>query len=147
MLGLPRLAVNWFDEKAAHRLRLSLEETARCASATARSPSRGRLYPCERLIGEDRPEIRCGLRGMCKTAATSPPARSATARRSVFACAIQGQCNTTCRCNNYIRTGDVARPDALLSLGPGLFIVRRAVQLAKLLTPQTRGDGHGKNVT
>jgi uncharacterized protein len=117
--GLPDCAINWFDEKAAHLMGIPIEPTARCGfgdGEIAVAPS-GNLYPCERLIGEDGADHPMRLPGhatdegdFCRDPA---PGRSAAA---CSACAIQGQCNTTCRCNNYVRTGDIERPDALLCL-------------------------------
>jgi uncharacterized protein len=117
--GLPDRSINWFDEKTAHLAGVPIEPTARCRfgdGEIAVSPS-GNLYPCERLIGEDRPDQPLRLPGHAlegEDFCGSPsPSRSAEACR---ACAIQGQCNTTCRCNNFVRTGDPTRPDALLCL-------------------------------
>jgi uncharacterized protein len=53
--GLPHHSIGWFDEKAAHLARLNMTPTARCGfghGELAVAPS-GRLYPCERLIGDD----------------------------------------------------------------------------------------------
>jgi uncharacterized protein len=116
---LPKVAINWFDEKAAHVAGIPIEPCARCGfgdGEIAVAPS-GNLYPCERLIGEDAADQPTQLPGrvfegadFCRGPA---PGRSAAA---CSACALQGPCNTTCRCNNYVRTGDVGRPDALLCL-------------------------------
>jgi uncharacterized protein len=117
--GLPQLGINWFDEKAAHLTGVPIEATARCRfgdGEIAVSPS-GNLYPCERLIGEDRVDQPLRLPGNVwdgkDFCGTPPPGRSAEA---CLACPVEGQCNTTCRCNNYVRTGDATRPDALLCL-------------------------------
>lgn len=117
--GLPQVAINWFDEKAAHVAGIPIEPCARCGfgdGEIAVAPS-GNLYPCERLIGEDAVDQPMRLAGhvlegtdFCRGPA---PGRSAAA---CSACAIRGPCNTTCRCNNYVRTGDIGRPDALLCL-------------------------------
>lgn len=117
--GLPEIGVNWFDEKAAHLAGVPIESTARCRfgdGEIAVSPA-GNLYPCERLIGEDHADQPLRLPGSALDGqdfcGTPTPGRSAAA---CSACAVQGQCNTTCRCNNYVRTGDTTRPDALLCL-------------------------------
>lgn len=113
---LPEIGVSWFDEKAAHLLGLPIEASPRCGfgdGELAIAPS-GNLYPCERLIGEDIPHpLRLpghALAGheFCRS---SMPGRSAV---ECAGCAARQQCNTTCRCNNYVRTGDIRRPDALL---------------------------------
>lgn len=118
--GLPHCGVGWFDEKAAKLAGVPISETARCGfgdGEIAVAPS-GNLYPCERLIGEDGPESPMRLPGHVLDgedfdAVLSPPERSTP---SCSACAIQSQCNTTCRCSNYVRTGDVTQPDGLLCL-------------------------------
>ena len=114
---LPEIGVSWFDEKAAHLLGLPIEASPRCGfgdGEVAVAPS-GNLYPCERLIGEDIPDHPLRLPGhaleghdFCRS---SMPGRSAV---ECAGCAARQQCNTTCRCNNYVRTGDIRRPDALL---------------------------------
>lgn len=117
--GLPSYSINWFDEKAAHLTGVPRDSTARCGfghGEIAVAPS-GNLYPCERLIGEDRTDHPLRIPGhamagddFCRSPA---PGRSSAA---CLACAVQAQCGTTCRCNNYVRTGDPRRPDALLCL-------------------------------
>jgi uncharacterized protein len=117
--GLPRTSINWFDEKAARLMGIQGNPTARCGfgdGQIAVAPS-GNLYPCERLIGEDRANHPMRLPGhvlhgedFCRSAF---PGRDAQACSN---CAIEAQCSTTCRCGNYIRTGDIRRPDGLLCL-------------------------------
>ena len=118
---LPELSVNWFDAKAGALGGVPLtEETSRCGFGTgeiAIAPS-GRLYPCERVIGEDRPNHPLRLPGHALEGAdflnSDVPlfARCAPCSR----CALAPACETTCRCSNFIRTGDVNRPDGLLCL-------------------------------
>jgi uncharacterized protein len=117
--GLPNRGINWFDEKAAHVAGVPIESTARCQfgdGEIAVAPS-GNLYPCERLIGEDRDDQPLRLTGHAMDGedfcGSPAPGRSSAA---CGVCAVRGQCNTTCRCNNFIRTGDPTRPDALLCL-------------------------------
>jgi uncharacterized protein len=117
--GLPEGGINWFDEKATHLLRLPMDRSGRCGfgdGEVAVAPS-GNLYPCERLIGEDGPGHPLRLPGHVMEGDHFPgvafPGRSTAA---CSACQIQTQCNTTCRCNNYVRTGDPSRPDALVCL-------------------------------
>ncbi len=142
--GLPGLSVSWFDGKAARLAGLAMPETTRCAfgdGEVAVAPS-GRLYPCERLIGEDAEENPVRLAGDVFDGADFLEARRARGRaaergqeggersalrcveRGVCAalqprsgcaeCAIRGMCETDCRCSNYVRTGDVSLPDGLL---------------------------------
>jgi uncharacterized protein len=133
--GLPRCGINWFDEKAGRILGTPAEPTARCGFGDGEIAvaASGHLYPCERLIGEDQEDHPMRLPGhalvgsdFCRDPA---PARSAPA---CSACAIAEHCNTTCRCNNYVRTGDVQRPDALLCLLDRVCLRETAGALGKL---------------
>jgi uncharacterized protein len=117
--GLPDCSIGWFDEKAMRLARLPSDSTARCGYGNGQiavAPS-GRLYPCERVIGEDRDDNPTRLPGHVMLGDTFArdtfPARS---NPECSSCAIADQCNTFCRCSNYIRTGDVSQPDALLCL-------------------------------
>ena len=144
--GLPTVAINWFDEKAAHVAGITIEPCARCGfgdGQIAVAPS-GNLYPCERLIGEDALDQPLRLAGHVLQGTDfcvgSTPGRSAAA---CSACAIQGSCNTTCRCNNYVRTGDIGRPDALLCFVERVCYretarVLRKLQLARQVTARNR---------
>lgn len=133
--GLPQCGINWFDEKAGRVMGTPADATARCGfgdGEIAVAPS-GRLYPCERLIGEDQEDHPMRLPGnaldgsdFCRDPA---PARSAPA---CSVCAIAEHCSTTCRCNNYVRTGDVQRPDALLCLLDRICLRETAGALGKL---------------
>jgi uncharacterized protein len=118
--SLPGLAVNWFDEKAAQLAGVPMLDSARCGfgrGEVAVAPS-GRLYPCERLIGEDVETNPMRLKGDVFGADDFLRIERAAARSSdaCSACAIQSICSTTCRCSNYVRTGRVDEPDGLLCL-------------------------------
>jgi uncharacterized protein len=113
-----QFGIGWFDTMAARLAGLPMEECARCAFGAgeiAVSPA-GNLYPCERLIGEDGPGNPHRLRGHAKGGVDflgygPQPPRSLPACE---ACTIRHACSTTCRCSNYVRTGDITRPDGLL---------------------------------
>lgn len=118
---LPEFGVNWFNGKLVRAAGIQeLNETARCgfgAGEIAVAPS-GNLYPCERLIGEDVADSSTRLAGHTLAGGDfldySPFAgRSASPCSN---CSIQTQCGTACRCSNYVRSGDVSRPDGLLCL-------------------------------
>ena len=118
LLHLPSGSLSWFDVKAAELMGLPSEETVRCsfgAGEVAVAPS-GNLYPCERLIGEDRPENPLRLPGHVLSQtdflhfAPHPFARCAPCSQ----CALSSMCNTDCRCSNFIRTGNPNKPDGLL---------------------------------
>jgi uncharacterized protein len=136
---LPSIAVNWFDEKAGRLLGLPGEPSARCGFGNgeiAVAPS-GSLYPCERLIGEDAVDNPMRMPGhaldgddFCRP---TPPIDSAA---ECAGCVARGHCGTSCRCSNYVRTGDIRRPDALLC-----FLDRvRVRETARVLKPLLAGD-------
>ena len=134
--ALPELSVGWFDEKAARLAGLPEPPTARCGfgdGELAVSPS-GNLYPCERLIGDDRQNAPMRLPGHALDSgpfsALPAPAREAD---GCSACAAAGQCQTFCRCSNYVRTGDVRRPDGLLCMLDRV-LVRETARVLQLNT-------------
>lgn len=116
--GLPELSIGWFDEKAAELTDVETAPTARCGFGSgeiAVAPS-GRLYPCERLIGEDPVDHPLALPGHALVGndflnMPGPEDRTAS---DCSPCAMQSECNTTCRCSNYVRTGNPTQPDGLL---------------------------------
>jgi uncharacterized protein len=117
--GLPHCGISWFDEKAARLAGVPVQRSARCGfghGEIAVAPS-GNLYPCERLIGEDLPTNAMRLAGHVFEGEDfcfpPPPARDGG---ECSACAASEQCMTTCRCSNYVRTGDTGRPDGLLCM-------------------------------
>jgi uncharacterized protein len=118
---LPDFSLSWFDAKLGQLAHLPMsEESTRCGfggTEIAVAPS-GRLYPCERLIGEDRPDHPLRLPGQAMEghdflefapAAFEPYTPCAQ-------CLLTASCDTTCRCSNFVRTGDINRPDGLLCL-------------------------------
>ena len=107
--GLPEYSLGWFDEKLVLISGVPTEASARCGfgdGQIAVAPS-GSLYPCERVIGEDKPEhplrlVGTVLRGSdflsYRRSCSSPPS----------------SCSLECRCSNYVRTGIPSTPDDLL---------------------------------
>ena len=118
---LPEFGLNWFDAKVGDLANLPrTHEDTRCGfgdGEIAVAPS-GRLYPCERLIGEDRPDHPLRLPGnalegrdfLCFAVA---PINDCAACSS---CALNAACDSDCRCSNFVRTGNVNRPDGLLCM-------------------------------
>lgn len=116
--GLPDRSIGWFDEKAVRLARVPTAITSRCGfgdGEIAVAPS-GRLYPCERLIGEDDGDSPMALPGHVLDGKDFLNLERAPVRSepSCGPCVMQSDCNTICRCSNYVRTGDVTRPDGLL---------------------------------
>jgi uncharacterized protein len=118
---LPECSVNWFDEQAARAAGVPVPEIARCGFGhveIAVTPV-GNLFPCERLVGADEPNNAMRLPGNVFDGADfldgNPLARTSPAECAP--CVLRPICSTTiCRCSNYVRTGDVNRPDGLLCL-------------------------------
>ncbi|HOX39837.1 MAG TPA: radical SAM protein [Candidatus Brocadiia bacterium] len=118
--GLPKKSLNWFGEKAIRIAGIPVDKCARClfgAGEIAVAPS-GTLYPCERLIGEDTDDNPSRMEGHALDGGDflgyePVPERSSEACDK---CAIRSACLTTCRCSNFVRTGNPARPDRLLCM-------------------------------
>lgn len=117
---LPDCGVSWFDEKAARLAQVPVHESARCGfgcGEIAVTPA-GSLFPCERLVGADEPLNPHRLPGGVFDGDDFlgiGPAASMSASECT-PCSLRSLCATNCRCSNFIRTGDVTRPDALLCL-------------------------------
>jgi uncharacterized protein len=117
---LPDCSVSWFDEKAARLANVPLGETARCGfgfGEIALTPA-GNLYPCERLVGADESDNPLRLPGTVLSGDDFLAYHESSLSRAqeCTQCVLQSICSTTCRCSNYIRTGNVNRPDGLLCL-------------------------------
>jgi uncharacterized protein len=118
---LPEFALNWFDAKVGDLASLpKTHEATRCGfgdGEIAVAPS-GRLYPCERLIGEDRPDHPLRLPGHALDGkdflgfAIAPMKKSSVCS----GCVLNSACDTGCRCSNFVRTGNTDRPDGLLCI-------------------------------
>ncbi len=115
---LTRLRIGWFDEKAAQLAQIPMESGVQCGYGQAElavSPS-GRLYPCERLIGEDVENQEPSIPGNVLVGKDFLNIYTSPSRNKHICgeCVLSSDCNTICRCSNYIRTGDVSKPDGLL---------------------------------
>jgi uncharacterized protein len=118
---LPDFSLNWFDTKAGHLARLPFPgDNERCgfgAGEIAVAPS-GRLYPCERLIGEDRPDHPLRLPGQVGELHDFLSFEVGTFKScaACSSCLLNPVCDTRCRCSNFVRSGDMNRPDGLLCI-------------------------------
>jgi uncharacterized protein len=136
---LPDCSISWFDEKAARLAQVPTNETARCGfgyTEMAVAPS-GNLYPCERLIGADEPTNAMRLPGHAADGTDflnySPqPGKNAAECEQ---CCLNSICSTTCRCSNYVRTGNTGRPDGLLCLWDQTCVRETARALETRLIP------------
>ncbi|MBN1491041.1 MAG: SPASM domain-containing protein, partial [Phycisphaerae bacterium] len=116
--GLPHWSIGWFDQKAVELANLPHKRPLRCGFGDGEltvTPA-GRMYPCERLVGDDVVGNPMALPGnvMDGEDFINMPKSPGRTDEACGACAMVGMCNTFCRCSNYVRTGDVRKPDALL---------------------------------
>jgi len=155
---LPSLSVNWFDEKLATLMGVPLTQSARCrfgAGEIAVAPS-GRLYPCERLVGEDSPSNPMVLSSSSYRAGSFVPVGAVVGStcETCRCCAALDMCNTFCRCSNYVRTGNTETPDRFLCLF-NKFCMRETARVLKELAEKSKteriqggnGNGNGRTQT
>ena len=109
---LPHAGIDWFDTRVAALARLSSAAPfpflGFVEGALAVAPS-GRLYPCERLVGEDQPANPLRLPGVLDDYLDFLDLRAPG--EPVPADASPG---ASCRADNYVRTGSTATTDILL---------------------------------
>jgi uncharacterized protein len=104
--GLPHNGIGWFDGHLANLCGVPTGGSARCGFGNgeiAVAPS-GNLYPCERLIGED--------------AADNPmrlPGHALDGGEDFLGISCNHGCASGCQCSNYVRSGDAAREDSLIT--------------------------------
>ena len=118
--GLPEFGLNWFDDKAAMLTRGVQVKTCRCGFGKGDisvAPS-GNLYPCERLIGDDKGPNTTRLDGDVFDGEDFlfGPGRDVRTAEPCLSCGIKEACNTSCGCCNYVRSSDVGEPDNLLCM-------------------------------
>lgn len=109
---LPDVSIDWFDTRIAAMARLpAAGPDTRCGfgeGEVAVAPS-GRLYPCERLVGDDRSGHPLQLAGLVGEDVDFLGIKAPCAGGSGGCASGAG-----CRCSNYIRTGSTANEDDLL---------------------------------
>lgn len=114
--SFPSLRLNWFDEKFVELAQIPVQSCSRCGfgqGEVALAPS-GNLYPCERLIGEDRGDLQLEGHVLDGHDFLSLHPSKKRDHDACDSCCLNELCNTFCRCSNYVRTGKVNTPDRLL---------------------------------
>ena len=122
--------IDVIDSKIITRLKDGYECSDRCSfglQEVAVAPS-GRIYPCERLIGDDSDDTLClgnVLSGLDDSRRHALAARRGNSDVDCTGCAIQSRCMNWCGCVNYATTGAIDRAHGLLC-----FQERLAVEVA-----------------
>jgi uncharacterized protein len=130
------LYLNFVDTKIITRLKKGFACGDRCRfgeGEVAVAPS-GRLYPCERLVGEDTGELAIGHvdSGYDETVRQPLLTRRGGVDPGCLECALQPRCMTWCGCINHATTGAIDRVHGLLCLHERLSI-READRAAGIL--------------
>jgi radical SAM protein with 4Fe4S-binding SPASM domain len=116
--GLPFVSIGWFDEKAAQLAKLPRKPAPRCGFGRGEITVAvsGRMYPCERLVGDDAEDNPMALPGHVLEGDDflNIEVPSEHPEHACGQCAMLAMCSTFCRCSNYVRTGNTRRPDLLL---------------------------------
>ncbi len=117
--GLPDYTLNWFDDKAAQLTDSGIKPiTCGFGKGDITVTPSGHLYPCERLVEDDRLDNPMRLKGNIFEGEDFLFGDRSDLRytKECIECGIKGMCNTTCGCCNYVRSGEVGKPDKLLCL-------------------------------
>jgi uncharacterized protein len=133
--NIPELGITWFDEKLLQLSGNYKRDRCRFGNGDIAVSTVGNTYPCERLIGDDLPSnpmiIEDGIWNDNDFLSTyASPERSS---ESCSVCTMNSLCSTDCRCSNYIRTGEVNKPDKLLC-------IKEQISLTEILNLYTRKE-------
>ena len=153
------VSLNLFDAKIATQVKGGYALTDRCdfgCEEVAVSP-RGRLYPCDRLVGQDdRDDVVIGHidRGIDRARRDDLIQRKNRTLPDCSECALLHRCMHWCGCVNHAMTGSVGRVEGLLCwfeqkiieeadrVASILFEEHNGLFLRRFYTPRLRGAGH-----
>ncbi len=130
------LYVNFVDGKILTRLKEGFSCEDRCSfgeGEIAVAPS-GRIYPCERLVGDDTGELAIGdvENGFDELARMAVIARRGNHDTDCAECALRERCMNWCGCINHATTGAIDHVSARVCFHEQLCI-READRAAELL--------------
>lgn len=139
---LPDYTLNWFDDKAAQLTNSGIKPiTCGFGKGDITITPSGHLYPCERLVEDDRPDNPMRLKGNVFDGDDFlfGARRELRYTKECIECGIRDLCNTTCGCCNYVRSGKIGKPDKLLCLFNQwtLFDTKRVLEKALI---QDKGE-------
>lgn len=112
--SLPDIGINWFDEKMLLLTGNYIHEKCGFGNGEIAVAPSGSLYPCERLIGEEKSEMRIEDDIFTADDFLTDYAPERRVCSSCASCSAVSMCGSDCRCSNYIRSGDIDTPDNLL---------------------------------
>lgn len=120
------LYVNFIDGKIITRLKDGFSCTDRCSfgeGEIAVAPS-GRIYPCERLVGDDTGELCIGdvATGFDQLTRLKLIAGRGNHDPDCDTCALRDRCMNWCGCINHATTGDIAAVSGLVCFHEQLCI-------------------------
>jgi uncharacterized protein len=136
------LAINVIDSKVITRLKDGYACRDRCnfgEREIAVAPS-GRLYPCERLIGDDRdPRMSIGdvEHGFDEAKRQHVLARRGNVNGECVTCSYRRRCMNWCCCINYALTGAIDRTDGIVC-----FHERAAIAVADRVAAALFAEGN-----
>lgn len=119
--------ISFINSKIITRLKNGFECVDRCTfgeGELAVAPS-GRVYPCERLIGDDTNDEMCIgdiTQGLDDDRRRQLASGRGNSEPECVSCAVRERCMSWCGCINYSTTGNIDRPHALLCFHEKLTI-------------------------
>lgn len=139
----PEVSISWIESKVA-LLGGLLPEKVSCGfgrGEVALAPS-GRLYPCERLVQDDRPGPFAIGHVLDSDGPFAPhPSSCASTDPSCGGCAARFACSNACACANLARTGRADRPDGLVCALEQASLRAARAALEKIAALRASGAG------